>query len=200
MQKSIFFGLAFGFIFLILYSMIPSSEASDRSTEVSIQFSGNTCCVIGETPIVIIKDSEANKDSSLKETIVFTVYSKSNPTPIEFTANEVPLRNSEKFVGHFSINDITTKVGDTLIVSYSYQSHGQTFTILESNEIRELGGTSTNPFVVYVQPLPEWASYANGAVSKAIDFWEKNEDVKFEIITNRETPSSIWCYFFLSNN
>jgi len=178
-------------LLVILFSIllgvsIPSSEASHRSTDVSIHFAVDTCCVVGEIPRVIIEDSEANKDPSSKDSIVFTAYSKSNPQPVKFNAREMLGRNSPLFTGIIPINDITTKVGDTLIVSYSYQSHGQTFTILESKEIRESKETSTKPLLVYVQPLPEWASYANGAVARAIDFWEKNQNVKFELVSEEK--------------
>jgi len=42
-------------------------------------------------------------------------------------------------------------------------------------------------YQVYVQSLPKWASYADGSVEKAIEFWEKNENVKFELLSEEKS-------------
>ena len=135
-------------IFLILISTFPSSEASHRSTDVSIQFIADSCCTVGASAFVRIADSEANLDSSVKDAVIFTVHSTSNPKPVKFIAEEVPLRNSGMFTGIIPISDISTTVGDTITASYYYQSHGQTFTVLINGEIRGSAETKPKSFIV----------------------------------------------------
>ena len=137
---------------------------------------------IGSSAVLTLEKDSANQDPNRIEFTYVTITSSSDRSGIEILFVETG-NNTGIFKGEFVVGvSINVSSGDTL-----YAKHEDT----EGAALVKSTDTSTTQaipsilaprvFSLKVDGLATWGNYATNAVQEAVDFWEKQDNVKFTI-------------------
>lgn len=113
---------------------------------------------------------------------VVSWWSKGEITNDEF-ANALQYLTDNKILLIYGLDQIPNyekiKQSDAISTPY-FKTDSTKNKITTSKNIFDVTAKITKKYYIYVEPLPQWAKYAENSVSDAINFWEKRTGVEFK--------------------